>query len=52
MSIDPSDQSESKSSTSRRRILLAGAGIAARTRNARCRDSPRRQCALFAARAA
>src|SRR5712692_7407462 len=29
MSIDPSDQSESKSSTSRRRILLAGAGIAA-----------------------
>jgi non-heme chloroperoxidase len=29
MSIDPSDQSESKSSTSRRRVLLAGAGIAA-----------------------
>src|SRR6266849_666264 len=29
MSIDPSDQPESKSSTSRRRILLAGAGIAA-----------------------
>jgi non-heme chloroperoxidase len=29
MSIDPSDQHESNSSTSRRRILLAGAGIAA-----------------------
>src|SRR5713226_3137579 len=29
MSIDPSDQPESKSSTSRRRVLLAGAGIAA-----------------------
>jgi non-heme chloroperoxidase len=29
MSIDPSDQPETKSSTSRRRILLAGAGIAA-----------------------
>jgi non-heme chloroperoxidase len=29
MSIDPSDQPESKSSTSRRRVLIAGAGIAA-----------------------
>ena len=29
MSVDPSDKPESKSSTSRRRILLAGAGIAA-----------------------
>jgi non-heme chloroperoxidase len=29
MSIDPSEQPESKSSTSRRRVLLAGAGIAA-----------------------
>src|SRR5260370_38173157 len=29
MSMDPSDQPETKSSTSRRRILLAGAGIAA-----------------------
>src|SRR5260221_4356474 len=29
MSIDPSDQPQSKSSTSRRRLLLAGAGIAA-----------------------
>jgi len=31
MSIDPSDQPESKSSTSRRRVLIAGAGIAALT---------------------
>ena len=29
MSIDPSDQPKSKSSTSRRRVLIAGAGIAA-----------------------
>jgi non-heme chloroperoxidase len=29
MSIDPSDQPESKRSTSRRRVLIAGAGIAA-----------------------
>src|SRR5260370_38541456 len=29
MSIDPSDKPESKSSTSRRRVLIAGAGIAA-----------------------
>src|SRR5712672_223556 len=29
MSTDPSDQPESKSSTSRRRVLIAGAGIAA-----------------------
>jgi len=29
MSIDPSDRPESRSSTSRRRVLLAGAGIAA-----------------------
>jgi hypothetical protein len=29
MSIDPSDQPASKSSASRRRVLLAGAGIAA-----------------------
>jgi non-heme chloroperoxidase len=29
MSIDPSDQPESRTSTSRRRVLLAGAGIAA-----------------------
>src|SRR5260370_35855497 len=28
MSIDPFDQPESRSSTSRRRVLLAGAGIA------------------------
>src|SRR5882762_5401660 len=29
MSVDPSDKPESNSSTSRRRVLLAGAGIAA-----------------------